>query len=173
MSATPLTILEFPDPRLQTQASPVKQIDDSLRQLMDDMLATVYATHSVGLAAPQVNVPLRLVVIDVSETHDEPLVFVNPEILSRDLAGMSEEKCLSVPGYVDAVPRDLRVRVRAQDRAGALFELDAEGLLAVCLQHEIDHLDGKLFIDRLPWLKRLRARRMLKARAAARAAATG
>jgi peptide deformylase len=153
----------YPDPRLVQRALPVDHIDESLRQLMDDMLATIYETRSIGLAATQVGVHLRLIVADVSEEQNAPLVLVNPEVLSRGMPGMAEEKCLSLPGVTGAVPRDLRIRVRALDRDQAPFELDAEGLLAVCIQHEIDHLDGTLFIDRLPWLKRVSIRRKLAA----------
>jgi peptide deformylase len=153
-----LPILEWPDPRLRTRAVPVARVDDGLRQLIDAMLETMYATRGIGLAATQVDVHQRLLVLDVSEEKDTPMALVNPEILSRDLPGMSEESCLSVPGVTEAVARALRVRVHALDRHGQPFELDAEGLLAVCIQHEIDHLDGTLFVDHLPWLKRLRVR---------------
>lgn len=176
MSGTRLTILEYPDPRLKTRAQPVAAVDEGLRRLMDDMLATLRATQSLGLAATQVDVHLRVVVIDqrrcegagepAGATDEGALVLVNPEILSRELPGMSEEQCLSVPGITAAVPRSLRVRVRAQGRDGAPFELDAEGLLAVCIQHEVEHLDGTLFIDHLSWFKRLRVRHALRARAA-------
>lgn len=164
MRAKLLTILEYPDPRLQRRAIAVDQIDDSLRQLMDDMLATIYATRSIGLAATQVNVLQRVIVVDVSAEQSAPTVFVNPEILSRNTPAMSEEQCLSVPGFAGKVPRSLRLRVRALDRDGKPFELDAEGLLAVCIQHEIDHLDGRLYIDYLSCLKRARIRRQLLAR---------
>ena len=161
---TRLAILEYPDPRLLRVAAPVGRIDESLRRLMDDMSTTLRETSSIGLAAPQVDVHQRLIVVDVSEGREEPMVLVNPEIVSRALPGMSEERCLSVPGYVGAVPRDLRIEVRAQDRDGRPLEMEAEGLLAVCIQHEIDHLDGRLFISRLPWLKRMIARQKLGAR---------
>lgn len=172
MNGTPLTVLEYPDPRLQRRAAPAPQVDDSLRRLADDMLATIYATRSIGLAATQVGALVRLIVLDVSEEQDRPLVLVNPEILSREQACMSEERCLSVPGFVAPVRRYNRVRVRGLDRDGQAVELEAEGVLAVCIQHEIDHLDGKLFIDHLSWLTRVRVRRRLARRVTAEAAAS-
>jgi peptide deformylase len=159
---TRLTILEYPDPRLRTRAARVPAVDAGLRQLIDDMLETMYAAKGVGLAATQVNVHLRLLVADVSEQKDAPLVFVNPEILAREAAGTMQEGCLSVPGFYEDVERAQRIRVRALDRDGATFELDAEGLLAVCVQHEMDHLEGKLFVDYLSELKRTRIRRKLE-----------
>lgn len=161
MTKTPLTILEYPDPRLLRVAAPVARIDESLARLMDDMVTTMRETRSVGLAATQVDVHLRLIVVDGSEAQDSPLVLVNPEIVARDLAGMSEEKCLSVPGFVGAVPRHLRIKVRAQGREGEPLELEAEGLLAVCIQHEIDHLDGIVFVDHLSLLKQGRIKSKL------------
>ncbi|HKE45783.1 MAG TPA: peptide deformylase [Steroidobacteraceae bacterium] len=157
-----LTILEYPDPRLRTRAQPVKTFDAALRQLAADMLETMYAAPGVGLAATQVDVHQRMLVADVSETHDQPQVFVNPEILSREGLAVREEGCLSVPGIFDEVERAARIRLRAQDVEGKHFELDAEGLLAVCIQHEIDHLDGKLFVDYLSELKRQRIRKRLE-----------
>lgn len=157
-----LTILEYPDPRLRTRAEPVKTFDAALRQLAADMLETMYAAPGVGLAATQVNVHRRMLVADVSETHDQPQVLVNPEILSREGVAVREEGCLSVPGIFDEVERAARIRVKAQDLAGQSFELDAEGLLAVCIQHEIDHLEGKLFVDYLSELKRQRIRKRLE-----------
>jgi peptide deformylase len=159
---TRLTILEYPDPRLRTKATPVAQVDASLRRLIDDMLESMYAAKGVGLAATQVNVHQRLLVSDVSENKDTPLVFVNPEVLSREEIGTMQEGCLSVPGFFEDVNRAHRIRVRALDRDGKPFEMDAEGLLAVCVQHEIDHLDGKLFVDYLSELKRTRIRRKLE-----------
>jgi peptide deformylase len=159
---TRLTILEYPDPRLRTKATPVAEVDARLRQLIEDMLETMYAAKGVGLAATQVNVHKRLLVADVSDAKDTPLVFVNPEVLSREDIGTMQEGCLSVPGYYEDVNRAHRVRIRALDKAGKPFELDAEGLLAVCVQHEIDHLDGKLFVDYLSELKRNRIRRKLE-----------
>ena len=157
-----LAILEFPDPRLRTRAQPVERFDAALGTLIDDMLATMYAAPGIGLAATQVNVHRRLIVIDISENHDQPMVFINPVILERDGVEVSEEGCLSVPQIFEEVERAARVRVRAQDRQGQLFELELEGLLAVCLQHEMDHLEGKLFVDYLSALKRDRIRRKLE-----------
>jgi peptide deformylase len=165
-----LPILEFPDPRLRTRAQPVEHVDDALRKLIDDMFETMYAAPGIGLAATQVNVHKRLVVIDVSESRKEPRVFINPEILSREGVEETEEGCLSVPGVYDKVTRANRVRVRALDRDGKPFELDADGLLAVCIQHEIDHLDGKLFVDYLSELKRTRIRKKLEKERKERAA---
>jgi peptide deformylase len=159
---TRLTILEFPDPRLRTRATPVAQVDAPLRDLIDDMLETMYAANGIGLAATQVNVHRRLLVADVSEGRNEPRVFINPELLSREGTETMQEGCLSVPGYFDEVERAERVRVRALDRDGKLFEEDLEGLLAVCVQHEIDHLDGKLFVDYLSEMKRQRVRKKLE-----------
>jgi peptide deformylase len=155
---TRLTILEYPDPRLRTRAVPVKVVDAPLRELIDDMFETMYAANGIGLAATQVNVHRRLLVTDVSEGHTDPRVFVNPEILARDGKAVGHEGCLSVPGYFDEVERAERIRVRALDRDGRTFEADLEGLLAVCVQHEVDHLDGKLFVDYLSDLKRQRVR---------------
>jgi peptide deformylase len=159
---TRLTILEFPDPRLRTRAAPVAVVDGSLRELIDDMLETMYAAKGIGLAATQVNVHRRVLVTDVSEGHDEPRAFINPEILSRDGVETSKEGCLSVPGYYDDVERAARIRVRAMDRDGQVFEEDLDGLLAICVQHEIDHLDGKLFVDYLSEMKRQRVRKKLE-----------
>jgi peptide deformylase len=156
-----LPILEYPDPRLRERALSVGTFDEALGRLIDDMLETMYAAPGIGLSATQVNVRRRLLVIDISEKHDEPLVFVNPEILTREGAEKTEEGCLSVPGIFDQVERAAKVRVRAQDRSGATFEREFEGMLAVCLQHEIDHLDGKLFVDYLSDIKRERIRKKL------------
>ncbi|HXS26885.1 MAG TPA: peptide deformylase [Steroidobacteraceae bacterium] len=156
-----LPILEYPDPRLRERALPVTAFDEAFGRLVDDMLETMYAAPGIGLSATQVNVRRRLLVIDISEKHDEPLVFVNPEILSREGAAKSEEGCLSVPGIFDQIERAAKVRVRAQDRHGEWFERDLEGMLAVCLQHEMDHLDGKLFVDYLSDIKRDRIRKKL------------
>lgn len=157
-----LEILEFPDPRLRTRAVPVTVFDAALLRLVDDMFETMYAAPGIGLAASQVDVHRRLLVMDVSPAHDEPLVFINPEILAREEVGVMEEGCLSVPGIYDEVERAQRIRVRAQDRHGAVFERELEGIAAVCLQHEMDHLDGKLFVDYLSSLKRDRIRRKLE-----------
>jgi peptide deformylase len=157
-----LTILEFPDPRLRTRAAPVQAFDAALARLIDDMLETMYAAPGIGLAATQVNVHRRLIVIDVSDGRNEPQVFINPEILERSGTELSEEGCLSVPEVFEQVERAERVRVRAQDRQGRHFERELDGLLAVCLQHELDHLEGKLFVDYLSSLKRERIRRRLE-----------
>lgn len=156
-----LPILEFPDPRLRTRAQPVGEVDAALRKLIDDMFETMYAAPGIGLAATQVNVHQRLLVIDISETRQEPLALINPEILTRDGVEETEEGCLSVPGIYDKVTRAERIRVRALNRDGKQIEFDAGGLLAVCIQHEIDHLDGKLFVDYLSELKRTRIRKKL------------
>lgn len=157
-----LTILEFPDPRLRTKAVPVERVDDALRDFIGSMLETMYAANGIGLAATQVNFHQRLLVIDVSDERDQPMVFINPEILAREGEEETEEGCLSVPGTYEKVRRAEHVRVRAMDRRGITFELDADGLLAVCIQHEIDHLDGKLFVDYLSDLKRTRIRKKLE-----------
>jgi peptide deformylase len=159
---TRLTILEYPDPRLRTVAKPVGAVDDNLRRLIDDMIETMYAAKGVGLAATQVNVHQRLLVADVSEDKNEPLVFINPELIERHEVEVSQEGCLSVPGIFEDVSRAQRVRVRALDRNGKSFERDLDGLLAVCVQHEMDHLEGKLFVDYLSELKRTRIRKKLE-----------
>lgn len=160
---TRLTILQYPDPRLRTRAVPVTTVDDGIRALVDDMFDTMYAAPGVGLAASQVDRHIRLIVIDVSEEHDQPLVFINPELLAIDGQPIQHsEGCLSVPGYYETVTRPERVRVRALDRNGQSFEMDCEGLLAVCIQHEMDHLEGKLFVDYLSELKRSRIRSKLE-----------
>ena len=156
-----LEILEFPDPRLRTRAVPVTRFDAALGQLIDDMFETMYAAPGIGLAASQVNVHQQLIVMDCGGERREPLVFINPEVLARDQVGVMEEGCLSVPGIFDEIERAQRVRVRALDREGKPFEVELEGLPAVCLQHEMDHLDGKLFVDYLSMLKRDRIRRKL------------
>jgi peptide deformylase len=156
-----LPILEFPDPRLRTLAKPVERVDDALRQLIDDMLETMYAAPGIGLAATQVNIHQRLVVLDVSEDHAQPLVFVNPEILRAEGHQVYQEGCLSVPGIFADVTRAERIAVRALDRNGEPFELEADGLLAVCIQHELDHLAGKVFVDYLSPLKRELVRKKL------------
>jgi len=158
-----LTILEFPDPRLRTVAAPVKVVDDSIRQLIDDMFETMYDAPGVGLAATQVDVHQQVIVIDVSEEKNQPLVFINPaiEVLDDELREY-DEGCLSVPGFYEPVSRPARVRVRALDRDGNPFELEPEDLLAVCIQHEVDHLRGKLYVDYLTPLKRNRIRHKLE-----------
>ena len=149
-----LEILEMPDPRLRTVAKPVETFDDELRQLADDMIETMYAAQGIGLAATQVNVHRRLLVLDVSENQDSPRVYVNPEIVRGEGSETCEEGCLSVPGIFAEVSRAERVRVAAQDPSGQPFEEDLDGMHAVCLQHEMDHLEGKLFVDYLSPLKR-------------------
>ena len=160
-----LPILKFPDPRLHRIAKPVRQVDDRIRQLVRDMAETMYAAPGIGLAATQVDVHERVIVIDVSETHDQLMVFINPEIVGSSLERkVYEEGCLSVPGVYDEVERPDRVTVRALNERGEPFELKCEDLLAVCIQHEIDHLDGKVFVQHLSRLKQNRIRtRMLKA----------
>jgi peptide deformylase len=159
---TKLVILEYPDPRLRKKAAAVTVVDDAVRQLADNMLETMYAAKGVGLAATQVDVHKRLIVLDVSETRDQPLVLINPELLKLEGSGPGEEGCLSLPGIYDKLTRATRVRVRALDRNGQHFEMDADGLLAVCIQHEMDHLEGKLFVDYLSELKRQLIRRRLE-----------
>ena len=158
-----LTILEFPDPRLRTIAKPVDVVDDALRQLIDDMFETMYDAPGIGLAATQVNVHKRVVVMDLSEDKSEPLVFINPTFESlTDQMDQYQEGCLSVPGFYENVDRPQKVRINALDRDGQPFEMIAEGLLAVCIQHECDHLNGKLFVDYLSTLKRDRIKKKLE-----------
>ncbi len=157
-----LEILHFPDPRLRTRAQPVAVVDDKVRRLIDDLFETMYAAPGIGLAATQVDVHRRVLVVDVSEDRSAPRCFVNPEIVAWDGEEEMDEGCLSVPGVYDKVRRAERIRVRALDRDGNPFELEADGLLAVCVQHEMDHLDGKLFVDYLSGLKRQRIRRKLE-----------
>ncbi len=159
-----LPILRYPDPRLHTVARPVAVVDDRIRRLVDDMLETMYGSDGVGLAATQVDVHERVIVMDTSEQHDHPLVLINPEIVKRsDEMAVHEEGCLSVPQIYDKVERHARVTVRALDRDGTSFDYDAEGLAAVCVQHEMDHLMGKVFVEYLSTLKRDRIRtKMLK-----------
>ncbi len=156
-----LTILEYPDPRLRERALPVTQFDEALGRLVSDMLQTMYAAPGIGLAATQVNVRQRVLVMDVSEGRNEPLVFINPQILGREGIAKTEEGCLSVPGIFDEVERAAKVRVQAQDQQGEVFQRELEGAIAVCLQHEMDHLEGKLFVDYLSDLKRERIRKKL------------
>ncbi len=156
-----LTILEFPDPRLRTRAVPVETVDDELNTLIDDMFETMYAAPGIGLAATQVDVHKRLLVVDVSSDNSQPNALINPEIIELDGETMTEEGCLSVPGYYEEVKRAEHIRVRFLDRKGEEAELEAEGLLAVCIQHEIDHLNGKLFVDYISEAKRQRIRKRL------------
>ena len=156
-----LKILEFPDPRLRTKATPVAEVNDEIRTLIDNLLETMYAAPGIGLAATQVDVHQRVLVTDVSEDKSQPLALVNPEILSKDGVEVMEEGCLSVPGYYEKVERVDSIVVRFLDRDGNEQTLETDGLLAVCIQHEIDHLDGKLFVDYLSQLKRQRIRKRL------------
>ena len=158
-----LEILEFPDPRLRTRAKPVKEVNDATRRLIDDMFETMYEAPGIGLAATQVNVHERILVIDISEERNQPLVFINPEVrvIDPDL-GQYDEGCLSVPGFYETVSRPSRVEVTALGRDGERFTRELDGLLAICLQHELDHLEGKLFVDYLSPLKRQRIRRKLE-----------
>ncbi|MBU1438323.1 MAG: peptide deformylase [Gammaproteobacteria bacterium] len=167
---TVLTVLHYPDDRLRTMAKPVAEITADTRQLVADMLDTMYDENGIGLAATQVNVHQRVVVIDISENRDQPQVFINPEIVSKSGDTTYEEGCLSVPQSYANVERAAEVTVKAQNTEGEWFELNAEGLLAICLQHELDHLVGKLFIDYLSPLKRDRIKKKLEkeARNAAR-----
>lgn len=157
-----LTILEFPDPRLRKTAAPVAAVDDALCQLIDDMFETMYAAPGIGLAATQVDIHQRVLVADVSVEKNERHVLINPEILAKDGVAITEEGCLSVPGYYEEVERANHIRVRFIDRDGNDREEEFEGLLAVCVQHEIDHLNGKLFVDYLSEAKRLRIRKRLE-----------
>ena len=154
-----LEILHFPDPRLRRRAEPVNDVDDEVRRLIDDMLETMYEAPGIGLSAPQVNVSRRVVTIDVSQDRNTPVCLVNPEIRATGGETETEEGCLSVPGIYEIVKRPEWVRVSALDRDGNSREIEAEGLLAVCIQHEIDHLDGRLFVDYLSRLKRQRIRK--------------
>ncbi len=156
------TILEFPDPRLRTIAKPVAEVDDSIRTLVDDMFETMYEANGIGLAASQIDVHLRVVVIDLQDEEHEPLVLINPEfeLLTEEIDEM-QEGCLSVPGIYEVVKRPEHIRLRALDRDGNPYEMEATGLLAVCIQHECDHLNGKLFVDHLSNLKRTRIRSKL------------
>ena len=157
-----LDILHFPDPRLRNVAAPVEEITNEIKQLVDDMFETMYAAPGIGLAATQVNVHQRIIVVDVSETHNEPICLINPELVELTGTEQMEEGCLSVPGVFELVERADSITVSAWDRDGKPFTLEADGLLAVCIQHEIDHLDGKLFVDYLSQLKRSRIRKKLQ-----------
>lgn len=158
-----LPILEFPDPRLRTVAKPVANVDDDIRKLVDDMFETMYEAPGIGLAASQVNVHKQVIVIDVSEERNEPLVFINPkiEVLDANLFDY-EEGCLSIPGFYESVSRPEHVRVTSLNRDGTEFTIEPEGLLAVCIQHEMDHLQGKLFVDYISNMKRQRIRKKLE-----------
>lgn len=157
-----LKILEFPDSRLRTKATPVEVVSDELRTLISDMFETMYAAPGIGLAATQVNVHKRLLVADISPDNTEPYVLINPEILEKDGVIVTDEGCLSVPGFYEAVERAEHIKVRFIDRDEIEIEMEANGLLAVCIQHEVDHLDGKLFVDYLSEAKRQRIRKKLE-----------
>jgi len=157
-----LQILEYPDPRLRTRAVAVTEVTDQTRVLIDDMLETMYAAPGIGLAATQVNVHQRILVADVSEDQSQPLALINPEIVQAEGKKATDEGCLSVPGIFETVSRAEQITVRALDRDGNAMEITAEGLLAVCIQHEMDHLEGKLFVDYLSELKRQRIRKRLE-----------
>jgi len=164
-------ILLYPDPRLNIVAAPVASVDDNIRTLVDDMAETMYAAPGIGLAATQVDVHLRVIVIDASETRDALVVLINPEIVAREGEQLCDEGCLSVPGVYEPVARAARVTVRALDREGRPFELSAEGMLAVCIQHEMDHLLGHVFVERLSRLKQSRIRARFTKREKRRSAA--
>ncbi len=157
-----LEILHYPDKRLRTVAEPVDVVDDSIRKLVDDMLETMYAAPGIGLAATQVNVHKRVLVMDLSENRNEPLCLINPEIIERTGVEQTEEGCLSVPDIFETVERAEQVRVKALDRDGKEQTIDADGLLAVCIQHEMDHLEGKLFVDYLSPLKQMRVKKKIQ-----------
>jgi peptide deformylase len=156
-----LSILHHPDPRLRKKAAPVAKVDAGIRQKVEDMLETMYVESGIGLAATQVNIHQQIIVMDISETRDQPMVLINPEILEQEGSIEHEEGCLSVPDYYDRVTRAEHIRVRALDRDGAVFELEADGLQAICIQHEMDHLQGKLFVDYLSTLKQQRVRKKM------------
>ncbi|MCG8316898.1 MAG: peptide deformylase [Pseudomonadales bacterium] len=164
-----LDILEFPDPRLRTVAKPVTQVDDGIRKLVDDMLETMYDAPGIGLAATQINVHKRIIVIDVSEDKSEPMVLINPEFDVIEGEQEYDEGCLSVPGYYETVTRAEKILLKALDRDGNPYEKECERLLSVCVQHEIDHLNGKLFVDHISKLKRERIRSKLVREQKARA----
>jgi len=149
-----LNILHFPDPKLRTKAQPVQVVDETISRLVSDMFETMYTAPGIGLAATQVDVHQRVIVIDVSEDKSAPLCLINPEILRREGEQQYDEGCLSVPGFYEPVDRAARIRVRALNEKGEQFEMDAEGLLAVCIQHEMDHLEGKLFVDYLSEIRK-------------------
>lgn len=164
-----LEILHFPDTRLRTKAKPVTTVDDAVRKITEDMLETMYDAPGIGLAATQVNIHKRIIVVDVSEDQKDPLVLINPEITETQGEETMDEGCLSVPGIYETVTRADWIKVRALDAKGKSFELEADGLKAVCIQHEIDHLDGKLFVDYLSNMKRQRIRKKLEKEAKSKA----
>lgn len=156
-----LSVLHFPDPRLRTKAAPVTEVDDKIRQIVDDMFETMYETGGVGLAATQVNIHQRIIVSDISDNKTSPLCIINPEILTREGTQYEFEGCLSLSGVYERVERAQKIRARALDRDGKVYEIDAEGLLSICIQHETDHLNGILFSDYLSKLKQERLRKKL------------
>lgn len=160
-----LNVLHYPDPRLRQRAHPVESVTTEILRLIDDMLDTMYTAPGIGLAAVQVNVLRRVVTIDITEARNQPLCLINPEILTCSGKERMDEGCLSVPGIFEAVERPNRLLFRAMNRSGQIFEQEVEGLLAVCVQHEIDHLEGKLFVDYLSDLKRNRIRKKLEKQA--------
>ncbi len=157
-----LNILHYPDPRLREKALPVEKVDSAIKQFVSDMFETMYDAPGIGLAATQANVQKRIIVIDVSEDKSQPLCFINPEILESDGEEIMEEGCLSVPGIYEKVKRADHIKVRALNRDGVEFEMEADGILSTCIQHEMDHLEGKLFVDYLSELKRQRIRKKLE-----------
>ncbi len=160
-----LNILQYPDPRLHTVAKPVTEVDERVRRIVADMFETMYSAKGVGLAATQVDIHERIIVVDTSEQRDQPMVLINPEIVQRSSDCKEwEEGCLSLPGIYDKVTRPDRIRVRALDARGESFEIEGDGLLSVCVQHEMDHLDGKVFVDHLSALKRNRIRARMRKR---------
>ncbi|SRR5579883_39346 len=159
---TLLNVLQFPDSKLRKKADPVSVVDDSVRKIVDDMFETMYHQGGVGLAAIQVNIQKRIIVMDVSENHSAPLCVINPEIISREGIQHEAEGCLSFPGVYETVERAAKIRLKALDRQGETFEMDAEGILAICIQHEMDHLQGILFVDHLSRLKQERAQKKLQ-----------
>ncbi len=157
-----LPILEFPDDRLRKKAAVIENVDKKIKQLVDDMTETMYKAEGIGLAATQVNVQLRVIMIDVSEESNDPLCLINPEFIETEGLEESEEGCLSVPNFFEKIKRAERIKIKALDREGQSYELEADGLLAVCIQHEMDHLEGKLFVDYLSSLKRQRIKTKLE-----------
>jgi peptide deformylase len=157
-----LTVLRFPDERLRTKAAPVKEVNETIQKIIDDMFETMYEEEGIGLAATQVDIHQRIIVIDVSENRDAPYVIINPEVIEKSGETGIEEGCLSIPESRGFVPRAEKIKIRALDRNGVPFELEADDLLAICIQHEMDHLEGKLFVDYLSPLKRQRIRQKLE-----------
>lgn len=157
-----LNVLQYPDPLLRNKAQPIAEVSDVTRKIVDDMFETMYAQNGVGLAAIQVNIQQRIIVIDISDNQSQSLCVINPEIIHRQGVQYESEGCLSFPGVFDKVERAAKVRLKAMDREGKFYEIDADGILSVCIQHEIDHLDGILFVDHLSRLKQERAKKKLE-----------